>query len=84
MAICVIAVVGVAPCQCFAAFDYASKLLGVKSPTEFLETSTEHARKQFEVLPEQTKELAELGQKAIRQATEPLKAGAAKAFRPIG
>jgi phasin len=67
-----------------AAFDYGSKLLGVKSPTEFLEASTEHARKQFEVLSEQTKELAELGQKAMRQATEPLKAGAAKAFRPLG
>jgi hypothetical protein len=39
-----------------AAFDYASKLLGVKSPSEFLEVSTEHARKRFEVLSEQTKE----------------------------
>jgi hypothetical protein len=27
-----------------AAFDYASKLLGVKSPSEFLEVSTEHTR----------------------------------------
>src|ERR1019366_7085472 len=27
-----------------AAFDYASKLLGVKSPSEFIEVSTEQAR----------------------------------------
>jgi phasin len=45
-----------------AAFDYASKLLGVKSPSEFLEVSTEHARKRFEILSEQTKELTALSQ----------------------
>jgi phasin len=64
-----------------AAFDYASKLLGVKSPSEFLEVSTEHARKRFEVLSEQTKELTALSQKVMLETTEPLKSGAAKAFR---
>jgi phasin len=64
-----------------AAFDYASKLLGVKSPSEFLEVSTEHARKRFEILSEQTKELTALSQKMMLETTEPLKSGAAKAFR---
>jgi phasin len=64
-----------------AAFDYANELLGVKSPSEFLEVSTEHARKQFEVLSEQTKELTALSQKVMLATAEPLKAGAAKAFR---
>jgi phasin len=64
-----------------AAFDYASKLLGVKSPSEFLEVSTEHARKRFEVLSEQTKELTALSQKVMLETTEPLKSGAAKGFR---
>jgi phasin len=64
-----------------AAFDYASKLLGVKSPSEFLEVSTEHARKRFEILSEQTKELTALSQKVMLETTEPLKSGAAKAFR---
>jgi hypothetical protein len=50
----------------------------VKSPSEFLEVSTEHARKRFEVLSEQTKELTALSQ---LETTEPLKSGAAKAFR---
>jgi phasin len=36
-----------------AAFDHASQLLGVKSPSEFLEVSTSHGRKQLEVLSEQ-------------------------------
>jgi phasin len=67
-----------------AAFDYARELLGVKSPSEFLEVSTEHARKQFEVLSEQTKELTALSQKVMLETAEPLKA-AAKGFRgPLG
>ena len=63
-----------------AAFDFANKLLGVKSPSEFIEMSTEQARKQFEVLSAQTKELTALSQKVMRETSEPLKAGAAKAF----
>jgi phasin len=63
-----------------AAFDYASELLGVKSPSEFIKVSTEQARKQFEVLSEQTKELTTLSQKVMLETAEPLKASAAKAF----
>jgi phasin len=55
------------------AFDFAQRLLGVKSPSEFMELSTEHARKQFETLTEQTRELAALGQKVALATTEPLK-----------
>jgi len=63
-----------------AAFDFAQKLSGIKSPSEFLELSTEHARKQFETLTAQSKELAALAQKATLAATEPLKTGVTKAF----
>jgi phasin len=63
-----------------AAFDYANKLLGVKSPSEFIQLSTEQARKQFDVLSEQSKELTALSQKVMLETAEPLKAGAAKAF----
>jgi phasin len=63
-----------------AAFDFANELLGVKSPSEFIKLSTEQARKQFEVLSEQTKELTALSQKVMLETAEPLKAGAAKAF----
>ncbi len=54
------------------AFDFAQRLLAVKSPSEFIERSTEHARKQFEILTEQTKELAALGQKVTLASAEPL------------
>jgi phasin len=64
-----------------ANFDYAAKLLGVKSPAEFIELSTQHARLQFEVLSGQSKEIAALSQKAMLEAAEPLKAGAAKMFQ---
>ena len=63
-----------------AAFDFANELLRVKSPSEFIKVSTEQARKQFEVLSEQTKELTALNQKVMRETAEPLKTGAAKAF----
>jgi phasin len=49
------------------AFDYAHELLGVKSPSEFIELSTAHARKQFEAITAQTKELTELVQKVTTE-----------------
>jgi phasin len=63
-----------------AAFEFAQRLPGVKSPSEFVELSTERARKQLETLTEQTKELAALAQKVSLATTEPLKAGMTKAF----
>jgi phasin len=62
------------------AFGFAQMLLGVKSPSELMELSTEHARKQFETLTEQAKQLTALGQKVALASTEPLKTGVAKAF----
>ena len=67
-----------------AAFAFAHKLSGVKSPTEFIELSTDHSRKQFETLTEQTKELAALAQNVTLAAAEPLKTGVTKAFSQLG
>jgi phasin len=61
------------------AFDFAQKLLGVKSPSELMELSTEHTRKQIETMTVQARELAALGQKVTLATTEPLKTGL-KAF----
>ena len=63
-----------------AAFDFAQKLSSVKSPSDFIELSTNHSREQFETLTEQTKELAALAQKVTLATVEPLKTGVAKAF----
>jgi phasin len=62
------------------AFDFAHKLLGAKSPSELMELSTEHARKQIETMTGQAKELTALGQKVSLATTEPLKSGLNKAF----
>jgi phasin len=63
-----------------AAFTFAQKLFGVKSPSEFIKLSTEHSHEQFETLTEQTKELAALAQKVTLATAEPLKTGVTKAF----
>jgi phasin len=62
------------------AFDYAYAMLAVKSVPEFFELSTAHARKQFELMTAQTKELAALAQKMTTDVTEPLKTEVTKAF----
>lgn len=63
-----------------AALCFVQKLCAVKSPTEFVELSSEHARKQFEVLAEQAKQLAALAQKVTLATAEPLKTAVAKAL----
>ena len=67
-----------------AAFDFAQKLSDVKSPSDLIELSTEHSRKQFETLTGQTKELAALAQKVTLATAEPLRTGATKAFSQLG
>ena len=66
-----------------AAFDYARELLDVKSFSEVIELSTAHARKQFETVAAQSKDLAALAQKVATETTEPLKTGVTKAFRKV-
>jgi phasin len=63
-----------------AALGFVQKLSGVKSPSDFIELSTDHSRKQFETLTEQAKELAALAQKVTLATVEPLKTGVSKAF----
>jgi phasin len=66
-----------------AAFEFAQKLSSVKSPSEFFESSTNHSRKQFDILTEQARELTALAQKVTLATTEPLKTGVTKAFSKL-
>jgi phasin len=63
-----------------AAFDYAHELLGVKSPSKFIELSTAHMRKQFDLVTAQNKELCALAQGVATVAAEPIKTSLSKAF----
>jgi len=67
----------------YAAFNFFQKLAGVKSPTEFVELSTEHARNQIETLTEQAKHLSTLAQEVTHATVEPLKTGVAKTFNSV-
>lgn len=64
-----------------ANFDYAGKLLGVKSLSEAIELSTAHLRSQYEAFAAQSKELSALAQKVATEATEPLKETMTSAFK---
>jgi phasin len=77
-------VIEVARINTNAAFDFATELLNTKSISEFIELSTTHARKQFETLSAQSKELATLAQKVATEAAEPLKEGMTKAVKKAG
>jgi phasin len=63
-----------------AAFDHGNALLGVKSPSEFIELSTAHMRKQFDIASAQTKELCALAQRAATDAAEPINVSVGKVF----
>jgi len=63
-----------------SAFDFAHRLMGMQSPSELLEVSATHARKQFESFNAQTRQLATLAQEGWANAAAPLTTGAASAF----
>ena len=66
-----------------AAFDFAGELITAKSISEVIELSSAHARKQFETLTHQSKELGALAQKVATETAEPIKNGVNKAFSKV-
>jgi phasin len=66
-----------------AAFDFVNQLITAKSISEVIELSSAHARKQFETLTVQSKELGALAQKVATDTAEPIKSGMNKAFSKV-
>ena len=66
-----------------AAFDFVGELITAKSPSELIELSSTHLRKQFETLTEQSKELGALAQKVATESAEPIKSGMNKAMSKV-
>ena len=62
------------------AFEFFQRLSSVKSPTEFLELSTSHSRKQFETLTEQARELTTLAQRVVSATAERVESDINKAY----
>ncbi len=63
-----------------ATFDFYSRAVAAKSLSEIIELSTSHARKQFETLTAQSKDLTALAQKVTTDSFEPIKSGMSTAF----
>jgi hypothetical protein len=57
-----------------ATLDFAHQVLGVKSPSAFLELSSEHARKQAELFAEQARLLTGMTQKLATDISAPIRA----------
>ena len=62
--------------------DFAQEFFGLKTPAEAMELWTTHSRKQLETFQAQAKELAEIAQRVATETAEPIKAGAAKFYKP--
>lgn len=73
-------VIEVARTNTNAAFDFAGEIMAAKTLSEVVELTSAHARKQFEALTAQSKELSALAQKVATETAEPIKAGMNKAF----
>lgn len=63
-----------------AQFDYLTDLFKTRTVAEFVELSTAHARKQFDSLSAQTKDISSFVQKVATETAEPLKDTVSKAF----
>jgi phasin len=66
-----------------ATFDFYTDFVKVKTYSELVELSTSHARKQFEAVTTQTKDLAALAQKVMTETAEPVKDSVSKAFKKV-
>jgi hypothetical protein len=66
-----------------AAFDLVLKIATCKTPADVMELWPEHARKQFELLNEQTKELSALGQKMAGETVAPIARSVNQVFRKV-
>lgn len=64
-----------------AAFDFALQIATASSPSDVSGLWTMHARDQFEMLSEQTKELTALGQKMAGESVEPIARSINQAFK---
>ena len=78
-----LAVIDVARKNANAAFDFYSQVMTAKSMSEIVELSTSHARKQFETVSAQAKDLTALAQKVANESAEPIKSGVTSAFKKV-
>jgi hypothetical protein len=59
----------------------AHEVVSVQAPSDLAAIWSAHARRQFEMMTKQTRELTELGQRLASRSTEPLTRSVNGAFR---
>jgi hypothetical protein len=75
----IIKMINMAQANTEAMFEFARLLASAKAPSDLTELAA-HARKQFEMLSEQTRELTSLGQKMAGESAEPIARNVKQAF----
>jgi phasin len=78
-----LAVIDAARVNANATFDFYSQLMTAKTVSEVVELATTHARKQFETMTAQGKDLTALAQKVATETAEPIKTGMATALKKV-
>jgi phasin len=63
-----------------ASFDFAHQLIAAKSPSEALELTAAHSRRQFETFLQQSQQLTGLAQQAATGVVKPMQDGMKRAF----
>ena len=63
-----------------AVFELAQDIVSAEAPSDLAPIWAEHARRRFELMTKQSKELADLGQKFAGRTTEPLARTVNEAF----
>jgi hypothetical protein len=63
-----------------AVFELAHDIASAEAPSDLAAIWAEHARRQFELMTRQSKELTDLGQKLAGRTTEPLARSVSEAF----
>jgi phasin len=66
-----------------ASFEFAMKLFGAKTFAEVIELQTSFARQQFDTYGAQFKEIQDLTQKYVTEATKPVTAQVEKSFQDL-
>ena len=75
--------IGMARQNVEAAFDLAQQIASVESPLDLAQVWSTHAKKHFEMLTEQAKELTSLGQRLASSNVEPLARNVGQAFKNV-
>jgi phasin len=76
-------VIEIARANANATFDYAAQLMATKSLSDVVELTTAHARKQFDALTVQSRELVALAQKVTTETAEPIKEGMSRVVKKV-